>query len=147
MLLVPMAARMKRCITQQSSLVAREEASPAIASGPSCSRIAERREVISSNASSHVASRAGPPRSSRMSGAVSRSREREKRWAKRPLRQVWPLFAGPSAAGEIDTTVPSIAWVSRRQPTPQYPQVVVVSRVKRGVILWPPGRLRSAKAR
>src|SRR5215217_7603566 len=55
-----------------------------------------------------------------------RPRERANWWAKRPFTQVWPLFAGPSIAGLIDTIRPSARWASSRQPTPQYPHVVVV---------------------
>ncbi len=56
---------------------------------------------------------------SRTSGAVSRSRERENWWAKRPLTQVCPLLAGPSSAGLIDAMRPSARCASSRQPTPQ----------------------------
>ncbi len=116
-LFVPIAARIRRCIAQQSSFVAREEARPAIASGPWRSRISPNSAAIRARASSQVAARTRP--SSRISGVVSRSRERENWWAKRPLRHVWPRLAGPSRAGVIETTRPPAACASRRQPTPQ----------------------------
>ena len=74
MLLVPTAARISRCIAQQSSLVAREEARPAIASGPWSRLIRVNSETIRSKASSQVASRKPSP--SRISGVVRRSSER-----------------------------------------------------------------------
>ena len=73
--------------------------------------------VIRAIASSQVAMRNSP--FSRISGVVRRSRERVNWWAKRPLTQVWPLFAGPSSAGLIDAILPSRTCVSSRQPTPQ----------------------------
>ena len=82
-------------------------------------------------ASSHEAIRKPPL--SRTSGAVRRSRERANWCAKRPLTQVWPLLAGPSIAGLIDTIRPSARWASSRQPTPQYPHVVVVVASKRSL--------------
>lgn len=117
MLLVPIAARNTRCIAQPSSLVARAEASPAIASGPCSALMRVRSKVMRSSASSQEARRSSP--FSRTSGAVSRSRERVNWCAKRPFTQVWPLLAGPSAAGETATTWSPTACASRRQPTPQ----------------------------
>ena len=117
MLFVPIAARMRRCIAQQSSFVAREEARPAIASAPCAARMPPSSVAMRCSASSQVAARSSP--SSRISGVESRSRERENWWAKRPFRQVCPRFAGPSAAGLIDTTRSARVCASRRQPTPQ----------------------------
>ena len=122
MLLVPIAARISRAIAKQSSLVARDDASPAIASGPCSSLIAPRRVAIVSIASSQLASRRPSPE--RISGVVRRSGEDAKRWAKRPFRHAWPRLAGPSLAGVIESSWPFATWASRRHPTPQYPHVV-----------------------
>ncbi len=75
MLFVPIAARISRCIAQQSSFVAREDARPAMASGPCAARMSPSSVAMRCSASSHVAPRSSPR--SRMSGVVSRSRERE----------------------------------------------------------------------
>ncbi len=89
-----------------------------MASGPAPSRMRDSSETMSAIASSHEAARKLPS-PVRMSGVCSRSRLRENPCAKRPFRHVWPLFAGPSSAGAIETTRPSTACASRRQPTPQ----------------------------
>ena len=50
---------------------------------------------------------------------LDRLRWRENWCAKRPFRQVWPTFAGPSSAGLIEAIRPPRVCASRRQPTPQ----------------------------
>ncbi len=117
MLFVPIAARIRRVIAKQSSLVARDEARPAIASGPWASLIRFSSLAMRRIASSHVARRKRPL--SRISGDVSRSRERVNWWANRPFRHVWPSFAGPSSAGLIEAILPPRLCASKRQPTPQ----------------------------
>ncbi len=115
-LFVPIAARIRRCIAKQSSFVAREDARPAIASGPCCALMRVSSVLIVWIASSHVARRKPP--CSRISGEVRRSRLRENWCAKRPLTHVWPWLAGPSP-GLIDAMRPLRTCASRRQPTPQ----------------------------
>ncbi len=76
MLFVPIAARISRCIAQQSSFVAREDARPAIASAPCAARIRPSSLAIRASASSQLAARKPP--SSRISGraqALARARE------------------------------------------------------------------------
>ena len=106
--------------------MAREEARPAIAFAPCSALIRPSSDAIRPIASSQLAGRRAPS-ASRISGVFRRSRRFENWWAKRPLRQVWPSLAGPSSAGLIETTLPSATCASRRQPTPQYPHVVVTS--------------------
>ncbi len=61
MLLVPIAARIRRAIAKQSSLVARDEARPAIASGPCSAPDRSQALAIVSIASSQLASRIPEP--------------------------------------------------------------------------------------
>ena len=58
---------------------------------------------------------------------MSRSSAEAKPCANRPFAQAWPRLTGPSRAGVTAATRPSRTWTSSVHPTPQKPQVVVVT--------------------
>src|SRR4051812_25778222 len=85
-------------------------------------------------ASSQVASSHGSVVFFRTSGVVIRSGCVAYPKAKRPLTQAWPWFAWPFRLGTIRTTLWPLTSALNEQPTPQYAQVVVTTRV--GGPIW-----------